>query len=207
MSKPWRAEASFRRRHIAAAGEPASLAKGDRHRLELRLDDVVRRATGPQAHVDRQVRALRERPHEVLDQPRVERADHLRGDLDLVHDERAPGQVERDLHRGLVERHGDRGEPADARLVAERLGQRLAHREADVLDGVVAVDVQVALARDLEIPAGVLAELLEHVVEERQAGVGRRGPAASRSSSTRTSVSFVVRATIAHAVRSLRAPP
>ena len=102
-----------------------------------------------------------------------------------------------------------RREPPDARLVAERLGERGADRDAAVLDGVVAVDLQVALARDVEVPPGVLAELLQHVVEERDAGVGVDDPPPSRSSSTVMSVSFVVRVTlaVALAVRLMRTAP
>ena len=139
---------------------------------------MVRRASRLQPDVDRHRRGGRERPHEVLDQARVERADHLRRDLDLVDDERAPREIQRDLDRGLVERHGDRREPPDALLVAQRLRQRLPHRDAHVLHGVVPVDLEVALRRHLQVPPGVRAQLLQHVIEERQSGVGGRGPRA-----------------------------
>ena len=61
-------------------------------------------------------------------------------------------------------------EAAHAGLVADRLGERLAERDADVLDGVVRVDVQVALGLDLEVEHAVARHLVEHVLEERQAG-------------------------------------
>ena len=49
--------------------------------------------------------------------------------------------------------------------------ERLAERDADVLDGVVRVDVQVALARaTVEVEHAVARDLVEHVVEERHAG-------------------------------------
>ena len=133
--------------HAATPGEAARVAERLRHALERRLEHVVGRAPRLQSDVDRELGRLRERAHEVLDEPGVERADHLGRDVDLVHDERAAGQVERDLDRGLVERHGDRGEPAHAGLVAERLLQRLPQREAHVLGRVVAVDLEVAGAR------------------------------------------------------------
>jgi hypothetical protein len=41
--------------------------------------------------------------------------------------------------------------------------------------GVVQVDLEIAAGLDGEVEAGVLAELLEHVVEERDAGGHRRG--------------------------------
>ena len=46
--------------------------------------------------------------------------------------------------------------------------------ERDVLDRVVLVDVQIAGALHVELEAAVLAELLEHVIEEAEAGLGVR---------------------------------
>ena len=66
----------------------------------------------------------------------------------------------------------------DALLVAERLGERLAERNADVLDRVVGVDVQVALGRDIEIEHTVARDLVEHVVEKGHAGIERAAAAA-----------------------------
>ena len=48
--------------------------------------------------------------------------------------------------------------------------RRLAEHDADVLDGVVRVDVQVALGLDHEVDHPVPCDLVEHVVEERHAG-------------------------------------
>ena len=69
-----------------------------------------------------------------------------------------------------------------------------AERDADVLDGVVRVDVQVALGAHVEVDHAVARDLVEHVVEERHAGgeaAPRRAP--SRSSATMTWVSLVLR--------------
>ena len=97
-------------------------------------------------------------------------ADQL-DDLRLgVHEVRPAGQVDRRLHQRLVQRHRGVAEAADAGLVAERLAQRLAERERGVLDGVVRVDLEVAVGAHDEVEAAVLAELGEHVVEERHAG-------------------------------------
>src|SRR3546814_17507444 len=41
---------------------------------------------------------------------------------------------------------------------------------SDLLDGVVLIDLQVALGHDVQRKAAVLSELVEHVIEERQAG-------------------------------------
>ena len=63
----------------------------------------------------------------------------------VVHQVRPPGQVDRGLDQRLVQRDQRLAEPPDALLVAERLREGLAERDRGVLDGVVGVDVGVAL--------------------------------------------------------------
>ena len=47
---------------------------------------------------------------------------------------------------------------------------RLAERDADILGGVVVVDVQVALGLHGEIDAGMPRQQVQHVVEEADSG-------------------------------------
>ena len=70
----------------------------------------------------------------------------------------------------LVERHVSMPEAPDPFLAAQCLRDRLSDRDADVLDGVVGVDVQVALRGHVEVDHAVPRSLVEHVVEERHAG-------------------------------------
>ncbi len=56
-----------------------------------------------------------------------------------------------------------------ALLVADGLGEGLAEGDADVLDGVVVVDVQVAVALDVEVDQPVTGDLVEHVLQEGHA--------------------------------------
>lgn len=58
---------------------------------------------------------------------------------------------------------------------AERGGEGGTERPTDILDGVMAVDLQVARARDLEVEETMAREEHEHVVEESEAG-GDLGP-------------------------------
>src|SRR5262249_36303207 len=67
---------------------------------------------------------------------------------------------------------------SDALHVAERLFQRLPERDADVLGGVVVIDVQVAFGLDREVDAGMARQKLEHVVEEADPGRDRRNAGA-----------------------------
>ena len=97
------------------------------------------------------------------------------GQLDVPGHEGAPRQIESDLDQRLVERVQPTGEATHAGLVPDRFGERLAERDGNVLDRVVGVDVQVAGRRDHEIEPAVTAELVEHVVVERDTGRHLRG--------------------------------
>src|SRR5258706_717222 len=59
---------------------------------------------------------------------------------------------------------------ADAGLVADGLVESLAERNADVLDGVMRVDVQIALGHHVEVEHAVARDLVEHVLEKRDPG-------------------------------------
>src|SRR5258705_4320540 len=54
----------------------------------------------------------------------------------------------------------------------------LADRDADVLDRVMPVDLQVAGRQHLQVEAAVPGQLVEHVIEEREAGADLRGAGA-----------------------------
>ncbi len=59
---------------------------------------------------------------------------------------------------------------ADARFVAERLFQGLTKSDPNIFDGVVLIDVQIALCLHVQINRRVLRQQREHVVEEPDAG-------------------------------------
>ena len=92
------------------------------------------------------------------------------GKLRPEDEERPAGDVEGDARQRLVHRQMDVGIAADALLVAERLHERLAERDAGVLDRVVVVDMQVALHLDREVDQRMAGEEVEHMVEEADAG-------------------------------------
>ena len=87
----------------------------------------------------------------------------------------------------LVEGRKASAVPPDALALAERLLERLAERDGAVLDRVVVVDLEVALALELERHLAVLGERVEHLrrrwrcreggeeegVSERSGGPGR----------------------------------
>jgi len=57
---------------------------------------------------------------------------------------------------------------ADTAFVAQGPTDRLAQRDADILDGVMGVDVQIALRFDAQIDQSMTRDLVEHVIEKRK---------------------------------------
>ena len=82
----------------------------------------------------------------------------------------AAAEVDDAERERLVQRRRRVAEAADAGPVAERPVECLAERDAGVLDGVVLVDVEVAVDLQVEVHAGVERERVQHVVEEADAG-------------------------------------
>ena len=102
-------------------------------------------------------------------------------------------KIDDDARQGLVQRHVGVAVAAQALLVAKRLGERPPEGDADILDGVMRVDVQVALGGDLEVDRAVAGDLVEHVVEEGTPVSNLPTPVPSRLSFTETWVSRVLR--------------
>ncbi len=62
----------------------------------------------------------------------------------------------------------------DPLFVAQGLEQRLAERDADVLDGVMRIDLEVTLGLNLQIHQPVAGDLLQHVLEKGHARLQAR---------------------------------
>ena len=63
-------------------------------------------------------------------------------------------------------------EAVDATPVSQGLGQGLPHSNANVLIGVVIIDVGIAHRIDLQVDQAVAADLMKHVVEKRHTSTG-----------------------------------
>ncbi len=129
---------------------------------------VVRAAVhGFQVHV--RARPPGEAVEEVLDQLALQVADQLGFHLgfDLAGD--APTQVHRRDAERFIHRHQEVARAVDAFLVAQGLVERFAERDADVLDGVVLIHIQIALAGEIQVERAVPCEQLQHVVEKPDA--------------------------------------
>ena len=80
---------------------------------------------------------------------------------------RPAAEIDRRDRERLVHRHHEVAGAVDAAAVAERLRHRLAERDAEILDGVVLVDVEIAGRLHRQVEPAVRREQLQHVVEER----------------------------------------
>lgn len=63
-------------------------------------------------------------------------------------------------------------------FIAPGFGERLSESDADILDGVVLIDLEIAVGLDVEVDEAVTGKEGEHVVEEADACVDLRGPGA-----------------------------
>ena len=152
------------------------LAQRERHRLEAGLGDVVRVAALEHVDVQRQAPAIGERLEKVAHQRHREVGRHPAPLHRVGHgqvEEAAAGDVDHRARQRLVERRVGRAVARDAAAVAERGAQAFAEHDADVLDGVMEVDVGVALGLDRRGRA-------RRVARERRA-CGRRSRSAPRS--------------------------
>src|SRR3989442_2940624 len=173
-------ERSLRRRQDP--GDARVVARGLRERaadrLEHGLGDVVQVVAVVHGDVQRDLRVEREGAEELLQQVAVEVRDAPARHRHAEDEERPPGDVHRRRDERLVHRNAGGAEAHDALLVAERLLERLAEHDADVLDGVVLVDLDVALRLEGEVDEAMLGERLEHVAEERNRRLHLRGAGA-----------------------------
>ena len=116
---------------------------------------------------------LRHTAEKVGDELGVEVSDFGGRDGRVPHEGDAPGQIEAAARQRLV--HGHVVEPIafDALFVAHGLQKGLAEADGDIFGAVVHVDVRVALALHAEAEAAVLAEEIQHVIEEAGARLDR----------------------------------
>ena len=122
-------------------------AQRPRERLENRLHPVVAGSSVQDLHVHVGAGAKGEPLEEILDQLGLEIAHAANAELEIDDGVRASSQVDRRDCQRLVHRHDEVAGPVDAPAVAHRLRDGFTQRDAEILDGVVLIDVEVAGAR------------------------------------------------------------
>ena len=108
---------------------------------------------------------------EFVHQFRIQGAEHGPLEVHMELQAGAAGKVHHDAGQGFVQGHIGVAVAGQALLVAQGLGEGLADGDADVFHRVVTVDVQVALGLHLQIDQAVAGDLVQHVVEEGNAGI------------------------------------
>ncbi|MNE23006.1 hypothetical protein D3C80_1162400 [compost metagenome] len=103
---------------------------------------------------------------ELLEQVDVEATDRRTGVRHVHLQARTAGEVDDHARQRFVERHIGMAVTADALLVADRLRKSLTQGDTDVFHGVVIVDMQVALALDIQVDQPVPGDLVKHVLKE-----------------------------------------
>ena len=171
-------------------------AQRAREGLENRLALVMGVVAAQVVDVQRHLRMVDEALEELVRQVDVELADHRAGERHVPFEARSAGEIHHHARQRLVERHVGMAVAADASLVADRCCHRLAESDADVLDRVMGVDVQVALGLDRQVDRAVAGDLVEHVIEERTPVDSCDLPLPSRLTLTLIWVSVVLRSTV-----------
>ena len=121
--------------------------------------------------VQRQSGVYRQRTHELDRQAGVVLTAHRLRHGCVEHEVRAAGDIQRAETERLVHRHERLSETRDTRLVTDALRQCLTECDAAVLDRMVAVHLEVALAGERETEAGMHGKAVQHMVEKADAGV------------------------------------
>lgn len=165
-------KAAFRGGHDAGHARVVS----DRHSQRAsqgfkdRFGDVMSVDAFQIVDVQRYPGVVDETLEKLPEQIDIEASDHGARKFDFIEEPRAAGQIDCDTREGFVERYIRMTIANDALLVADRLREGLAERDADVFDGMVRVDFEIALRIDLDIDQAVPGDLIQHVVQKRNAG-------------------------------------
>ena len=118
--------------------------------------------------------AVRENEFErVLDELERQAAGPFAAERQVDDGIRTAADVDDRVGERLVHRDRALPEAGDPGSIAERLGERRAEDEGDVLDRVVLVDLEVAVGADGEVEQAVVGERAEQVIVEPDAGVDR----------------------------------
>ena len=121
--------------------------------------------------VQRQSGVYRQRTHELDRQTGVVLTAHRLRHGCVEHEVRAAGDIQRAETERLVHRHERLSETRDTRLVTDALRQCLTERDAAVLDRMVTIHLEVALAGERETEAGMHGKAVQHMVKKADAGV------------------------------------
>lgn len=108
---------------------------------------------------------------EDFNQLAIEVADLLGRILNSINEGHSSAEIDSARHQRLFHWKRETAVAREAGLITECLSERLSEADADVFDGVMKVDINVALRRHREVEQTVLCEQRQHVIEESDASV------------------------------------
>lgn len=128
--------------------------------------------------VQRHFRVIDKAAKKLTEQIDIEGADLCAGKRHVQFETGTTGEIDNDTRQRLIERHIGVAVTGHALFVADGFIDSLTERNTDIFDRVVRIDMQVALGFDVDIDQAVAGDLINHVIEERYAGVETRFTAA-----------------------------
>src|SRR5690625_1336111 len=100
----------------------------------------------------------------------VETADCIASEFDIHEQPRAAGEVDDNPGQSLIQRYMNVSVALDAAFVANGPVKSPTQCNAEILDGVVIIDMCVAHCRDVEVDQPVAGNLIQHVIEKGYPG-------------------------------------
>ena len=122
-------------------------------------------------HVNVGPRTLRESFEEIGHQLglQIAYAPHLQPQID--HRMNPSAEIDRRDGQCFVHRHHEITCPIDPAPIPERGRDGFAQCDTDILDGVMLIDIEIAIGRELQIERAMPGKQLEHVIEKPDPGM------------------------------------
>ncbi len=121
--------------------------------------------------VQSHLRMIDETLKEFMRKIDIEAADHRTFERNVEFEPGAAGKIHDYPRERFIQWNIGVAIAAYAFLVADGFGKRLTQRDADILDRVMRIDMQVALGADVEIDQPVARNLVQHMIEKGNTGI------------------------------------
>jgi hypothetical protein len=147
---------------IARAGD----TKRSRESLKQRLDLVMAGAPIHHAHVNIGARSSCEAFEKIGNQFCLQIADARGADFCLNYGDCAAAEVDRCETESFIHGHEKIAGAQNAAPIAQCPVERLAQTDADIFDGVMLINIEVARSGKFQVKTAMTREQFQHVVEE-----------------------------------------
>lgn len=150
---------------VGAGGHAQGTTKG----LEDGFNDVMVVDAAQVVDMNGGLRVVGEALEEFVEGFGIDIGDFVAAESGMEKETGAAGKVDDDARKRFIKRHIGMPVTLDAAFVAECFAHGLTEHDAGVFNRVVAINVEIALAFDVEVYQAVACDLLQHVVEKAEA--------------------------------------